>query len=104
MVCMACGFGWNVKCSAWLLGPMVALLLCIRALIHEPWPMPVGRMLTTPGRRLLAAATCCVIVAAFSWISIWWTYGFRYAPAVGPARPELFDMASLTELTAPKEM
>ncbi|MGB7161043.1 MAG: hypothetical protein WBD40_23480 [Tepidisphaeraceae bacterium] len=82
-ICVLCGVALNIKFSALLLGPMVLILLLIRATMPQPW-IVLGRELRTRGRRLLASLSVCVAAAVVSYVTIWATYGFRYLPTPDP--------------------
>lgn len=78
-ICLLSGAGLNVKFSALLLGPMVLILLLIRAWSPRPWVV-LGRELHARSRKLFAALAVCVGAFIISYVSIWATYGFRYTP------------------------
>jgi hypothetical protein len=78
-IAMLCGIGLTVKFSALLFGPIVVLMLLIRALMKTPWPAH-GRELRTRLQTFGAAAAVCVLCAAVSYLMIWAAYGFRYWP------------------------
>lgn len=71
------------KFSALVLGPITMALLLTHALRNGVWPVTFGcgGELATRRHRVLAAF-CIVLLSAFaSYIAIWGTYRFQYAPA-----------------------
>ncbi|MDP3940492.1 MAG: hypothetical protein Q8R92_20445, partial [Deltaproteobacteria bacterium] len=81
---LVCGIAVNVKFSALLLGPVVVLLLLLRALLPEAWEA-FGRARHGVPAKLLLAATACVLCALVSYATIWAAYGFRFGVAPDPA-------------------
>ena len=82
-ICVLCGAGLNVKFSALLLGPMVLVLLVLRAWMPQPWNV-MGREVRTRGRKVLSALAVCASALVVSYLSIWASYGFRYLPTRDP--------------------
>ena len=76
-----CALGIVVKFSGLLLGPMLLLLLLIRAIQSESWPA-MGRMLVTRWQRLKLAIAICLLTALVSYFVIWAVYLFRYSATV----------------------
>ena len=69
-----------VKYSALVAGPLIVLLLSLRALLDRPWVV-LDRELTSRTRRVGAAfaiGACCAVV---TWAGIWTCYGFRFGIA-----------------------
>lgn len=74
------------KFSAVLLGPVVLILLVVRACQESAWPVHIGKSMDlSPRWKRLSAAT--VIFAALvlaAWVAIWAAYDFRYLPSAAP--------------------
>lgn len=84
MICLACGLAVNLKYSGLICGPIVLILLMARALM--PWPWSLHRWtLTRLWQKLAAALAACCIVAFTTYIVIWASYQFRFAPSQDPA-------------------
>jgi hypothetical protein len=79
-IALLCAAAMNIKFSALLLGPIVAALLIIRALLPRPWPM-LRRELHSVASRLGAAIGICLLAAIVSYLGIWACYQFRFRPA-----------------------
>ncbi len=85
---LACAVGLGIMCalavqakfSGLLTGPMLAILLLLRALRPETWPA-LGRTATTRLTRLAAALGIGVVSATVVFTLTWACYGFRYRPA-----------------------
>jgi hypothetical protein len=75
-----CGIAINTKFSGFLLLPILAVLLFIRAMLPIPWEHGTGHVQSRPGRLLVAAITVLISVA-MSICVIWAAYGFRFRPA-----------------------
>jgi hypothetical protein len=89
LIGLLCPAAVTVKFSGLLLGPMVALMLAIRALLPWPWII-LGRELTSHWARAAAAGGICVVAAAVSYLGIWACYGFRFDPT--PIPGEMLNM------------
>jgi hypothetical protein len=88
-VALLCAAAMNVKYSALLLGPIVAALLIIRALLPQPWIF-LRRELRSIPARLGAAIGICLFAAIVTYIGIWACYQFRFRPA--PASNASLDL------------
>jgi hypothetical protein len=70
------------KFSAVLLGPLLLVLLGIRALRKAPWSWRICRsreLVSTANKAAVAAGT--IIVAGFiAWAAVWASYNFRHSP------------------------
>ncbi len=82
-IALLCAAAMNIKFSALLLGPIVAALLIIRALLPRPWPM-LRSELRSIAARLGAAAGMGLLAAIVSYAGIWACYQFRFRPAPAP--------------------
>jgi hypothetical protein len=102
-ICVLCGAGLSIKFSALLLGPMVLILLLIRAQMRQPWAV-LGRELHARGKKSLAALAVCVAAALVSYVSIWAVYGFRFRPTPDPnvvlSTRNILEYLATNELTA----
>jgi hypothetical protein len=102
-ICLLCGAGLNVKFSSLLLGPMVLILLLIRAWMRQPWTV-FGRELAPRGQKALAALGVCAAAAIVSYVSIWACYGFRFRPTPDPnvvlSTRNVIEYLATNELTA----
>jgi hypothetical protein len=83
VMALLCGAAVTVKFSGLLLGPMLALMLVVRAVVNEPWRV-LGRVLRSRASRLAAAAVFCLFAAVVSYVAIWACYGFRFDPTPQP--------------------
>jgi hypothetical protein len=82
-ICVACAVAVNVKFSGLICGPVVFLVLIARAMMPQGWV--VGRWtLNTRQRRLVVVPSVCIIAGIVSYLAIWASYGFRYAPTKDP--------------------
>ncbi|MDQ3439541.1 MAG: hypothetical protein M3478_04240 [Planctomycetota bacterium] len=100
-ICVLCGAGLNVKFSALLLGPMVLVLLIIRAWMPLPWNV-LGREVQSRGRKALSALGLCGAALVVSYVSIWACYGFRYQPTRD--RNVLLNTLNIVEFLATNEL
>ena len=100
-ICVLCGAGLNVKFSALLLGPMVLVLLLIRAGMPEQWNV-LGREVRTRGRKVMATLAVCLAALLVSYVSIWACYGFRYLPTREPN--VLLNTQNIIEFLATNEL
>jgi hypothetical protein len=75
------------KFSAVLLGPVVLVLLVVRACQKSAWPVRIGKSteLSTRWKRFAAAAIIFVTLVLAAWVAIWAAYDFRYLPSAAPA-------------------
>ena len=98
---LLCGAALGVKYSGVLAGPVVALLLAVRALM--PWPWEFVRLnLDTRGKRLAAALAACAACAVVAYGTVWAAYGFRFRPT--PAADVYFNMSNLERLAKIKQL
>jgi hypothetical protein len=77
---LLCAVAVTVKFSGLLAGPILALLLLVRAILPIPWPM-FRTTLNRASTRLAAAIGACILAAAISYVGIWACYQFRFRPA-----------------------
>ena len=102
-VALCCAAAVSTKFSGLLLGPIVALLLLLRAMIKHPWPT-FWRILHRRAEKLVLAAVLLLVCFGVSYIGIWFSYGFRFLPTADPSiRLDLQRMtvyAAMTEMTA----
>jgi len=82
MAC-TCAAAVNVKFSGLLFGPIIFIMLLIRALLPAPWTV-IGRTLNTRWQRLVVVPAACLIVGIVSYAAIWACYEFRFAPSNDP--------------------
>lgn len=80
---LAAAAGVTTKFSGLLLGPFVAGLLVLRAMLPGTWTV-FGVPLTTRPRRLLAAGGLTLAAAVVSLAAIWAVYGFRFSFSPDP--------------------
>lgn len=85
----------NVKFSGVLLGPMIALVLGIRAIMREPWVI-LGRRLETVLARLAVVGVICIGVGITVYVTIWASYGFRFFPT--PGSEVLHETSEMVEM------
>ena len=81
---LLCAAALTTKFSALLLGPIVAVLLILRAVMPDPWPT----FLRTLERRRdkIVIATCVLLSSlVISYVGIWAAYGFRFEPTKDPS-------------------
>lgn len=89
----------NIKLSALILGPLVAILLIGRAGFGGPWDC-FGRTVRSWWARLLAAGGMGVICLLVGWCVTWACYGFRFATTAPGSQPMKFDeMIHLNEIS-----
>jgi len=74
------------KFSAVLLGPVVLLLLVVRAWHESPWPVGIDKLteLSTRWKRFVAAGAVFATLVLAAWLGIWAAYDFRYLPSSAP--------------------
>ncbi len=77
------GVALNVKFSAVILVPIVAIVLLIRALMPRPW-IVLGRVIASRAQKMLIALGLLVGGGLVSVGVIWVSYGVRYAPTPDP--------------------
>jgi hypothetical protein len=61
---------------------LVPMLLVLRALLPAPWHV-FGRIISSPGHRLLLSAGITLLAMLGSYGGIWAVYGFRFRPTPG---------------------
>jgi 4-amino-4-deoxy-L-arabinose transferase-like glycosyltransferase len=100
-ICLLCAAAVTTKFSALLLGPIVAVLLILRALLPTPWPT-FWRTLERRAERIVAVT--CVLISAviISYVGIWAAYGFRFQPTNDPAIE--LNLGRMSVYTAMAEM
>ena len=83
VLALACAIAINVKFSALVCGPIVALLLLVRALLPAAWPA-MGRLVLRRRISRVAAAIGLGLACLAVCIPVTWaTYGFRFAVGQG---------------------
>lgn len=82
-VALSCAAAVNVKFSGILAGPVVFLVLLVRALLPHQWTV-LRYTLKTRAARLAVVPLVCAVVAAVSYAAIWACYGFRFTPTSDP--------------------
>jgi hypothetical protein len=100
-IAVLCAAALTTKFSALLFGPIVALLLIIRAVMPLPWPTFFR---TLERRREKFVVAGCVLLCAFtiSCIGIWAAYGFRFQPTSDPSI--LLNLKRMSVYTAMTEL
>lgn len=89
----------NIKLSALILGPLVAMLLIGRALFGGEW-ICLGKTLRSWWARLLAVAGMGVICLLVCWGVTWACYGFRFSTTAPGSQAMKFDeMVHLNEIS-----
>jgi hypothetical protein len=89
----------NIKLSALILGPLVAMLLIGRAILGGPWDC-FGRTFRAWWARLLMVGGIGVICMTACWGVTWACYGFRFETTAPGGRPMKFDeMIHLNEIS-----
>ncbi len=82
------GLSLCTKHSAVVTLPLAALLLCLRAVVPEPWSASAWEVLGTTfearGKKLVAAVAITAVVGCIAWGTLWVGYGFRYSPTPDP--------------------
>lgn len=84
-VTLLCAAAVNTKFSGLLLGPIVAILLLIRALDRAPWES-FHRRLEFRADKLVTALTLIAACLIVSFTCTWALYGFRFNPTPDPAK------------------
>jgi hypothetical protein len=74
------------KFSAVLLGPVVLVLLVMRAWHKSPWPVDMGKLteLSIRWKKFVAAVAVFAMLVFAAWLGIWAAYDFRYLPSNAP--------------------
>jgi hypothetical protein len=84
-----------VKFSGVLVGPVVVIVLVVRALSGREWPIGNLRLTTRTRRTYFAAGTAVAALAVF--VALCWAcYGFRFAAHPGPERISVSSLLGLT--------
>ena len=91
------------KFSAVVLGPVLLVILAIRALQPAPWPCKIGKLpeIRTRLGRATTGAGILLLVAFTCWAAIWAVYGFRYLPSSSSAWKYSFDRSPAARDKAP---
>src|SRR4029077_7167106 len=84
------GVALNVKFSGPIFFIITFLVLLIRAVMLEAWPMLQWNLVNRAGRIAVPFAVC-LVAGIFSYVMIWACYGFRYAPTPDPTLHFNFD-------------
>jgi hypothetical protein len=98
---LLCAAALGVKFSALLLGPIVAVLLLLRALMPQPWETS-WRPLKLRSEKLAIAMTLALACFVISTVGLWAAYGFRFGPS-RDASVE-FNIKRMTAYTAYAEL
>jgi 4-amino-4-deoxy-L-arabinose transferase-like glycosyltransferase len=99
-ICLLCAAAVTTKFSGLILGPIVALLLLIRAVVPAPWPSFL-RTFERFGQKLLVAIMLIIAAGCISYLGIWATYQFRFEPT--PNRSIRLDLKRMAVYTAMTE-
>jgi hypothetical protein len=94
---LAAAVGPLIKLSGLTFVPVAVMLLAIRALLDEPWPV-FGYVLHARKTRIIAAAGLCIAASLASFLLIWTAYGFRFDAA--PDGRELNTQSLVNDLAA----
>ncbi|MEA2733607.1 MAG: hypothetical protein QOE14_58, partial [Humisphaera sp.] len=98
-IALLCAAAVTTKFSGLLLGPIVALLLILRALMPQPW-QTFWRTLNLRLERIVLAAGILLLAMVVSYGGIWAAYGFRFGPTNDPQiESNLGRMALYTAMT-----
>ena len=100
-VALLCTAAINTKFSALLLGPIVAMLLVVRAVLPVGWAV-MGRQIGSIAGKLGLAVGVCVFAAVFSYAGTWAVYQFRFRPA--PDRESNLNLARMIDYTNRNEI
>jgi hypothetical protein len=80
---LICGAAAGTKYSGLIAGPILAIMLALRAMLPDPWDIP-GHQICSRIRKLCFAAVVCVFAACCCYVITWASYGFRFGPAPSP--------------------
>ena len=80
------------KYSALLLGPILLVLLSVRAFKPTPWPTSKTRILDSSIGRTAVVALLFVVLFLVSYAALWAAYDFRYAPTSAGTKQAEFVM------------
>ncbi len=100
-VTLLCAIGINVKFTGLLLGPLVLIVLGVRALTPAPWIF-LHRTLNSRRARVWAAVGATASAAMVSFLLIWAIYRFRYEPSAQAGKS--LNMPALVRLTQSNEI
>jgi hypothetical protein len=100
-IAACCAAALTTKFSALLFGPIVAVLLLLRALLPIPWPT-FFRTLERRREKLVVAGCVLLCAFTFSCIGIWAAYGFRFQPTSDPSI--LLNLKRMSVYTAMTEL
>lgn len=85
---LLCAAAVTTKFTGVLLGPVVAIVLLIRALSDVDWRLG-NRVLSSRLHRVGAVVSICLFCAVVSYLAIWTAYGFRFTVSPdGGIRPD----------------
>jgi Dolichyl-phosphate-mannose-protein mannosyltransferase len=96
MLGLSMGMGLAIKFTGVLLPVMLFVVLAIRIVLPDPWPV-LRSSLAARGQKIIAAACVMAMTIAIAWIVIWASYRFRYA-SVAQGHP--IDTPSILRIIA----
>jgi hypothetical protein len=100
---LLCGAAPTVKFSGLIVGPVVAALLFIRALLPMPWGI-FKRQIAGRGGKCAAAGGVCLVALLGTYLIIWGCYGFRFSPTADPKvllnTPEVIQGLAVAQIGA----
>jgi len=79
LLAVVCAMAVTTKFSGFLVGPLVAILLLVRAIRVETWDL-MGRTLATRWRRAGGVMVVCIAIGLVCYGAIWGVYLFRFRP------------------------
>jgi hypothetical protein len=91
----------TVKFSGLVAVMLVPLLMLVRAMLPQAWPV-MGRVISNRFQRLLIAAGITLLAALISYAGIWAVYGFRFRPT--PDKDIRLDLAPIIDQLRTHEM
>jgi hypothetical protein len=100
LIGLLCGIATTVKFAAVLIGPILIVLLFLRAIIRRSWRV-LGRECNSFLNRLVAAILVALSIGIISFVFIWAVYTFRFSPTSDPSiklnSAEMIDLAQRAE-------
>jgi hypothetical protein len=92
VVGLLCGTLTDIKFTGFIVGPLLALMMFIRAMLPQPWALG-RRILQTRAQRLSAGLLIGIFAVICCFTVTWASYGFRYR--VAPSAAVSLDMDKL---------